>query len=164
MKRLLAVSYGVGLRRALCGVLAVSLLSASITASAETVNKVVKPDVITVLSIGGSGLAQFYLLSTDFPSGTLAIPRKLQGIDWTTTAYLQSFGETVELCLYPPFNSVTPLGCEAIASNSSGTVNTFNDQRFGNGSKVIIRHTILGASERLSYPAGNDSLTFRFSQ
>ena len=163
MKRFLAIPYNMGIRKAMLAVLVVSMLCANSTAYAETITKVVKPDIINVLSNGGSGLAQFNLFSTDFPSGTLAIPRKLQGIDWTTTSYLQSIGEDVELCFYLPFNS-TQVGCERLSPNASGTLDVFNNQRFGNGSKVIIRHTIKGGSDRVSRPAGSDSLTFRFSQ
>ncbi|WP_248749265.1 hypothetical protein [Pseudomonas sp. MWU15-20650] len=164
MKKLLAVLVDRGGRKASVVILAIAACFANNVTRAETVTKVLKPDNIVVLSNGGVGLAQFYLLSTDFQPGTLTHPWKLQGIDWNTTSYLQSVGERVQLCFYPPFNSVTPVGCDDIQPNSSGTVSTFNDERFGNGTKVIIRHTITGSREPVSRPAGNDTLIFRFNK
>ncbi|MNF93099.1 hypothetical protein D3C84_757630 [compost metagenome] len=109
----------------------------------------------------GTGLAQFPLLSTDFPSGTRSLTKTLQGIDWSTTSYPNNTGETVELCYYRPYSS-NPVSCTGILPNSSGTLTNYNGQSFGNGAKVIIRHRVQGGQQP-GYPAANDTVTFRYS-
>lgn len=129
-------------------------------ATDATITKTVKPDNIIVVN-NGTGLAQFGLLSTDFPSGTGNMTKTLQGIDWNTTYYPNNTGETVELCYYRPYNS-NPVSCTDILPNSSGTLTTYNSQTFGNGAKVIIRHRVQGGQQP-GYPAGTDTVTFRYS-
>lgn len=127
----------------------------------DFITKTVTPDVIIVVS-NGSGLAQFGLNSGDFPSGTGTKTKTLKGIDWSTTSYPNNNNESVELCYYRPYSSVTPVDCVPISQNSSGTVNNFNYQNFGPGAKVIIRHRVQGGQQP-GYPAGSDSVTFRYS-
>lgn len=164
MKRLLAVSYGVGVRKALLGVLVVVVVPAMGIAYAQerVINKVSKPAVIVVLSDGGFGLAFFQLLNVDFPPGTTTLPKKLLGIEWTTTYYPDAVGESVEFCYFRPYNSVKE-NCRAISPNSSGVVLDFNDLPFGNGAGVTIRHNIEGAGVPVANAAGNDSVTYRYS-
>lgn len=88
-------------------------------------------------------------------------PKTLQGIDWSTTSYPNNTGETVELCYYRPYNS-NPVSCTAILPNSSGTLTTYNGQSFGNGARVIIRHRVQGGQQP-GYPAGSDTVTYRYS-
>lgn len=164
MKRLLAVSYGVGVRRALSGILIfVMLLAMGVTYAQESaINKSSKPAAIVVLSNGGFGLAFFNLLNVDFPSGTATLPKKLMGIEWTTTYYPDAVGESVEFCYFRPYNSVKE-NCRAISPNSSGVVLDFNDLPFGNGAGVTIRHNVEGAGVPVANAAGNDSVTYRYS-
>ena len=103
----------------------------------------------------------FGLISSDFPSGTGNKTKTLQGIDWSTTSYPNNTGETVELCYYRPYNS-NPVSCTAILPNSSGTLTTYNGQSFGNGARVIIRHRVQGGQQP-GYPAGSDTVTYRYS-
>ena len=117
--------------------LALSLILASSYGYAidATITKTDSPDIIIVVN-NGTGLAQFGLISSDFPSGTGNKTKTLQGIDWSTTSYPNNTGETVELCYYRPYNS-NPVSCTAILPNSSGTLTTYNGQSFGNGARVI---------------------------
>lgn len=140
--------------------LALAMASSYSYAIDATITKTVTPNVIIVVT-GGTGLAQFNLLSGDFPSGTLSKPKTLQGIDWNTTLYPNNTGETVELCYYRPYAS-TPVGCTNILPNASGTVTAYNNQTFGPGAKVIIRHQVQGGQQP-GYPAGSDTVTFRYS-
>lgn len=163
MKRLLAVSYGVGVRKALLGVLVVVVPTMGIAYAQERViNKISKPAVIVVLSDGGFGLAFFQLLNVDFPPGTTTLPKKLLGIEWTTTYYPDAIGESIELCYFRPYNRVRE-NCREISKNSSGVMFDFNDLPFGNGAQVVIRHDIKGAGVRIANAAGNDSVTYRYS-
>ena len=122
------------------------LASAPSFAVDAAITKTASPGVIIVTN-GGTGLAQFNILSANFPSGTLSKTKTLLGIDWQTTLYPNNPGETVQLCYYRPYSS-TEVGCTTILRNSSGTVSNFNTQPFGPGAKVIIRH---------------DTVTFRYS-
>lgn len=128
----------------------------------DFIAKTIRPDIINVTSNGGTGLAQFSVISTDFPSGTLGDPKKLQAIEWITTSYPQNLDEIVELCYQRPFNS-NQTDCREIQPNSSGTFTEFNEQTFGNGSRVIIRHKVSAGGAQVGHPAGNDSVTFRYS-
>lgn len=125
------------------------------------ITKTVKPDNIIVVN-GGAGLAQFGLSSTDFPSGTGTKTKSLKKIDYSTTNYPNNTDETVELCYYRPYSSVTPVGCKPISPNSTGTVTDFNSQSFGPGAKVIIRHRVQGGQQP-GYPAGKDTVTIHYS-
>nr|WP_314568862.1 hypothetical protein [uncultured Pseudomonas sp.] len=138
------------------------LCSNGLSAEERTLTKTVKPDVINVLSIGGSGLAQFGVTAADLPEGTIATPKKLKGIDWRTTYYPQNINETIELCYYLPFTGAA-LGCRKITPNSQGTLSDFNGERFGHGSRIIIRHSVEAGGARLGYPATTDSVSIRYS-
>ena len=136
------------------------LASAPSFAVDAAITKTASPGVIIVTN-GGTGLAQFNILSANFPSGTLSKTKTLLGIDWQTTLYPNNPGETVQLCYYRPYSS-TEVGCTTILRNSSGTVSNFNTQPFGPGAKVIIRHLANGGPQP-AYPAGQDTVTFRYS-
>ncbi|MDP9942728.1 hypothetical protein [Ectopseudomonas alcaliphila] len=126
-----------------------------------TISKSVKPDNILVLSNGGSGLAQFGLISSDFPPRTANLTKTLKGIEYTTTSYPSHAGEEVEMCYYRPYNS-TPYGCVDLLPNSSGVVSYFNNVSFGPGAKILIRHVVTSGPNP-GYPAGNDQIVIRFS-
>ncbi|GAA0565070.1 hypothetical protein ACFQH5_01810 [Halomonas salifodinae] len=142
-----------------------ALLSAVISTTAlatdDTITKTASPGSMLVLSNGGVSLSQFGLTSSDFPSGTGTKTKTLTGIDWQTTWYPEAIGETLELCYFRPYSS-TEVGCRPIPPNSSGTINDFNNQRFGNGAKVIIYHRAEDGS-RVLQPAGQDTVTYHYS-
>jgi len=101
------------------------------------------------------------MLSSDFPSGTLNKKKTLREIEWNSTCYPNNTGETVELCYHRPYTTV-PVGCIKINPNSSGRTNAFNNQPFGLGTDVFIRHHIQGG-QFPGAPAGKDSVTFYYS-
>lgn len=80
------------------------LASAPSFAVDAAITKTASPGVIIVTN-GGTGLAQFNILSANFPSGTLSKTKTLLGIDWQTTLYPNNPGETVQLCYYRPYSS-----------------------------------------------------------
>jgi len=125
-----------------------------------TIAKTAAPGVV-VVTTGGVGTAYFNVLSADFPSGALSKTKTLQGVDWTTTSYPNHPLERVELCYYRPYTA-NPVACRPIAPNSSGTEPGFNNQTFGAGSQVTIRHWMNGGPQPAS-PAGRDSVTIRYS-
>lgn len=164
MKRLIAVPCDISVRKALLALCAVAASSISSIAYAEdrTISKTSKPGVIVVLSNGGTGLSFFNLLSTDFPSGTTTLPKKLLGVEWSTTYYPEAIGERVELCYFRPYNSVEA-NCREISKGSSGTQLDFNDLPFGNGAGITIRHHVEAGGVQIANAAGNDTVTYRYS-
>ena len=139
--------------------LVIVLASAPSFAVDAVITKTASPGVIVVTN-GGTGLAQFGLLSAYFPSGTSLKTKTLLGIDWRTTQYPNNPAETVQLCYHRPYSS-TAVGCTVIARNASGTTSVFNSQLFGPGARVIIRHFANGGPQP-AYPAGQDTVTFRY--
>ncbi|TFF13448.1 hypothetical protein EXW72_01055 [Pseudomonas sp. BCA14] len=147
----------------LLGVLTVSA-SEDTFASEWSISKTMTPGSVLVLSNStidpATGFSVFYIISADIPAGTLIDPKQLLEIQWKTTYYPQSTQEDVHLCYSRPYSSQE--NCERIYPNSSGTLSTFNDQAFGNGSRVKIKHSVLGGTPPLNRPAGVDSVTFRY--
>lgn len=84
----------------------------------------------------------------------------LDSIQWSTTGFPQSMGETVELCYGSGGN---PDECEAIAPNSSGTTYRFRGKRFGAGSIAVIRHYSSAGTVRNIQPSGEDWVRFNLS-
>lgn len=143
--------------------LALLSVSASSFATDFTIIKTVNPPIMTVYSIGsGSSLSQFYLSSSDFPSGTLGATKTLYSIDWTTASYpIIGGAETLDLCYYQPYTS-SPAGCITVFPNSSGSTTAFNNYRFGNGSSLIITHRVTGTTQNIYYPSGKESVAFKY--
>jgi len=129
-------------------------------AANESLTKTRRPGSI-VLVKDGTAFAMFGLNSVDIPRGTYNKTRTLRGIDWSTTSYPDNTGETVELCYYRP-DAYNPVDCIAIAPNSSGATNVFNNQPFGVRARVMIRHRVNGGQQP-GLPAGEDSVTFHYS-
>ncbi|WP_419793766.1 hypothetical protein MYA83_19515 [Pseudomonas palleroniana] len=148
---------------ALLGVLAVSV-SEEAFASEWSISKTMAPGSVLVLSNSNIdpavGFSLFNILSADITVGTFADPKQLLEIQWKTTYYPQSIQEDVHLCYSRPYSSQED--CERIYPNSSGTLSKFNDQAFGNGSRVKIKHSVLGGTPPLNHPAGVDLVTFRY--
>ncbi|WP_135310956.1 hypothetical protein [Pseudomonas nabeulensis] len=144
------------------GVMVVSVVLDYGSAYAASISLSKRPSNINVLSEGGVGVATLGIVSSDFPSGKSGGLKKLLGIEWTTTSYPQNLNEQVKLCYYRPYNTAQQT-CDWIQPNSSGTTFTFNDQKFGNGAGVIIYHNVQGGGARIGYPAGSDSVTFRYA-
>lgn len=144
------------------GLLPFIFLLASVPSFAVTaqITKSATPSAV-IVTIAGSGSAYFGLLSADFSSVARSATKTLQGIDWTTTSYPSNSTETVQLCYYRPYIG-TPVDCHQITPNSSGTDNLFNNQQFGVGAEVEIRHLFNGGPAP-AYPAGKDSVTIRYS-
>ncbi|WP_124356216.1 hypothetical protein [Pseudomonas synxantha] len=135
--------------------------SGVVNAEEKMISKTVTPTVINVISIGGTGLAIFSLSPSDFPAGSFGVPKQLLGIDWNTTSYPENIKESVELCYSRPYNTAQRT-CVPIWPGSSGTSTDFNDQPFGQGAGVTIKHHVLGGGARLGYPAGSDTVTVRY--
>lgn len=106
------------------------------------------------------GFSSFTILAADIPAGTFNDPKQLLEIIWNTTYYPQTLGEGVQLCYFRPYSSES--NCRTIYPNSSGIMTDFNDQSFGHGAKVTIRHKVLGGTPPYARPAGVDSVTFRY--
>jgi hypothetical protein len=106
-------------------------------------------------------MSQFTALSGDFPSGTSLLTKTLVGIDYVATSYPNNTGEEVKLCYHKPDNA-NPYGCTKIQPNSSSTINTYNNVDFGPGAKIIIHHELKGGTQP-GRPAGQDTVTFRFT-
>ena len=133
----------------------------AVCAEEKVISKTVTPSVINVISIGGTGLAVFYLSHAYFPAGSFGVPKQLLGIDWSTTSYPENIKESVELCYSQPYNGAQQT-CVPIWPGTSGTLTNFNDQRFGQGARITIKHHVLGGGARVGYPAGSDAVTVRY--
>lgn len=144
-------------------VLAVITKDAAVAAE-HFITKSVAPGPVLVLSnsntVPGVGFATFNVLAVDIPAGTLVNPKQLLEVRWSTTYYPGTLGEDVQLCYYRPFSSQE--NCHTIFPNSSGELMIFNDQSFGHGSKVTIKHKVLGGTRPHARPAGVDSVTFKY--
>jgi hypothetical protein len=157
---------GIGLNRHAYVFLAalMAFANSAVFAAEHSIPKTTAPGAILILSNSdvdpGVGFATFSVLYPDIPEGTLLDPKQLLEIRWNTTYYPQTLSEIVELCYFRPFSSQR--SCERVTPNSSGTSMFFNDQPFGHGSKVEIRHTVLGGVRPYARPAGADSVTFRY--
>lgn len=137
------------------------LISAPSFATNASLTKTATPSVIVVTTGGGVGLATFFTSSADFPGTLLTKTKTLLGIDWQTTLYPNNPNETVQLCYFLPYTG-NPVGCVPITKNSSGTVSNFNNQVFGLGTEVTIRHTVTGGPAP-AIPSSHDTVTFRYS-
>lgn len=127
-------------------------------------SKTMAPGPVLILSNANVspsvGFSRFSILALDIPAEARLVPRQLLGIRWSTTYYPGTLNEMVDLCYYRPFSSERE--CKRISPNSSGELTEFNDQPFGHGSVVEIRHSILGGSPPYARPAGVDSVTYRY--
>ena len=128
------------------------------------VSKTMAPGPVLILSNANVspsvGFSRFSILALDIPAEARLAPRQLLGVRWSTTYYPQTLNERVELCYYRPFSS--DRDCREIRPNSSGELTDFNDQPFGHGSIVDIRHYVLGGSPPYARPAGVDSVTYLY--
>ncbi len=133
-------------------------------AAEAVITKSVAPGPILILSNSNDepsvGFSRFNVSPSDIPSEVSLKQKQLLGIQWSTTYYPQTLNDEVELCYYRPYSS--DRSCEPIQPNSSGVVERFNDQPFGRGSTVEIRHRVLGGMRPYARPAGVDSVTFRY--
>lgn len=141
-----------------------AIASGSVFAEERLLTKTDAPTPVLVLSMSdiypGTGFSTFNVMSTDIPAGTLSLPKKLLGIQWSTTYYPKTIRDDMELCYYRPFSSEKT--CQDIQPSSSGTLEIFNDQAFGHGSKVVINHSVRGGEPPFARPAGVDSVTFKY--
>lgn len=133
-------------------------VSASCFAIDASLTKSAVPRNIILAGIPSS--SRLNPLASDFPSGSLNKTKTLLGLDYQTTSYPGNTGETIKMCYYLPYTS-TAVGCVDIQPNSSGTVNVFNDKKFGDGVQVEIRHNVTGGTFP-GVPAGQDRVTFRY--
>lgn len=133
---------------------------ATLAATTASFTKTAAPRVVLVTT-GGVGSAAFFASSTDFPAGTLSKPKTLLGINWQTTLYPNNPNESVDLCYFRPYAG-TPVACVPINRNSSGTALNFNNEPFGLGVEVMIRHWTNGGPQP-AYPAGRDTVTITYS-
>ncbi|WP_166304993.1 hypothetical protein [Photorhabdus cinerea] len=135
-----------------------------VLAASHTIVKTVNPPILMVFSTGtGSSLSQFSLLSSDFPSGTLNATKKLSSVNWRTSSYPTTTGERAELCYSQPYSSTEVL-CIPVALNSAGSTDVFNNYRFDNGVRVVIRHVVTnGTPSYYHSPAGQEQVSFTYS-
>ncbi len=142
----------------------VIFINEGVQAQERSIPKSEAPGPVLVLSNSdtspGVGFASFSVVSSDFPTGTLADPKQLVEVQWNTTYYPESIMEDVKLCYSRPFSSQED--CRKILPNSSGTLSDFNVQSFGNGSRVRIYHDVYGGTPRYTRPAGVDSVVFKY--
>lgn len=151
---------GIIMKKTLCAIAALgTLMPLSALAVDATITKSVAPNIIVVSNLG-TGLAQFSLLTSDFPSGTGLKTKYLNRIDWRSTSYPGHVGETVELCYFATYSSTST--CIPISINSAGSTTFFNGRPFGPGAKVMLRHTLYGGAQP-AYPAGQDSVVISYS-
>lgn len=145
----------------LAGVI-LATFSLSIQAAEHRITKQAAPSQVLILdSTGeGTGTSRHSLLSMDFPKGTLSKMKTLKAIEWRTTYFPRNTGEDVKLCYMRPY-SIKEVGCVKIAPNASGTVSSFNNERFGNGATVNIRHTVSGG-DKFGRAAGKDVVIFHY--
>lgn len=135
-----------------------------VLAAEHSIAKTVAPGPILVLSNSnthpGVEFASFNVLASDIPSGTLADPKQILEVQWRTTYYPGTIREEVRLCYYRPFSLEE--NCQIIAPSSSGVLMDFNNQYFGNGSKIQIFHKVWGGTPPYARPAGADSVTIKY--
>jgi hypothetical protein len=118
----------------------------SVTKSAAP-RSIYKPDIrgISVVNVPGG----------DYPRGAMMVSR-LKSVDWSTTWYPNSTGETADICLVYGGH----YDCENIQANSTGSTTFKTPYRYS--SLVVIRHkTKAGVIN--SNPAGKDVVRFNFS-
>lgn len=106
------------------------------------------------------GYSRFNVTPFDISGEVSLMPKQLLEIRWSTTYYPQTLNDNVELCYYRPYSAER--SCEPIQPNSSGVVMRFNDQPFGRGSIVDIRHRVLGGTPPYARAAGVDSVRIKY--
>ncbi len=147
-----------------CVVCAVLLMGHPVFAAESTVSKSAAPGPVLILSNANIdpsiGFSRFNISHSDIPRDASLKPKELLEIRWNTTYYPQTLNDSVELCYYRPFSSTR--SCETIFPNSSGVILRFNDQPFGPGSIIDIRHSVLGGSPPYARPAGVDSIILKY--
>lgn len=133
-------------------------------AAEAVITKSMAPGPILILSNSNDepsvGFSRFNVSPSDISGEVNLKQKQLLSIQWSTTYYPQTLSDKVELCYYRPYSSER--SCEPIRPNSSGSIEGFNDQLFGRGSTVEIRHRVLGGMRPYARPAGVDSVTFRY--
>ena len=137
-----------------------ALLSVNSFAADEFISKSAAPTRIVVAK-AGVGLAQFSMMSFDFPSSHRFAPKKLKGVSWRTTYYPDNLNETVQLCYTKPAGSGYD-DCRDISPNSSDSTEYFNKYSFDKYARFTFRHMVKGGKNQ-GAPAGEDSIVVRYS-
>lgn len=115
-----------------------------------------------VVAKAGFGLAQFSVMSADFPERHVFLaPKLLKSISWETTYYPDNLNETVKICYFQAL-SVSPDHCKVINKNSSGSTEEFNSFIFDRHARVMIKHEVKGGKNR-GAPAGMDKIVIKYS-
>ncbi len=135
-------------------------LSANTFAAEGVITKSKVPDRIVVAK-AGVGLAQFSMMTMDFPKNQRYLPKKLESINWTTTSYPDNTGEVVQICYTQPANSGYDR-CYDISQSPSGSTDAFNHYGFDRFARITIKHLVSGGKNQ-GAPAGRDSITVRYS-
>ena len=141
-------------------VITLALLSVNSFAADEFISKSAVPTRIVVAK-DGVGLAQFSMMSFDFPGSHRFAPKKLKGISWRTTYYPDNLNETVQLCYTKPAGSGYD-DCRYISPNSSGDMDDFNKYSFDKYARFTFRHEVKGGKNQ-GAPAGEDSIVVHYS-
>ncbi|MDO5103826.1 MAG: hypothetical protein Q4D91_13195 [Lautropia sp.] len=149
------------MRSYLIGIM-LATMSLSIQAAEYRIKKEAAPSQVLILNSTkqGMGTSRHSLQSINFPKGTLSRMKTLKAIEWKTTYFPRNTGEKVQLCYMRPY-STKEVGCAEIAPNGSGAVYSFNNERFGNGATVNIRHYVSGGDKH-GRAAGKDVVIFHY--
>lgn len=141
--------------------MALVLVSLNSVAANKTLTKSVAPSRIVVAK-DGVGLAQFSVVSRDFPDAQLLLAhKKLSSISWSTTHYPDNSNEEVDICYFQP-GRANHEPCIRIRPNSSGTVTDFNSFNFNKHARIMIKHNVRGG-KNYGAPAGMDTITINYS-
>lgn len=140
---------------------ALVLVSVNSVAAEKFLAKSATPSRIVVAK-AGVGLAQFSVMSQDFPRPHVFLAaKKLKSISWETTYFPDNLNEVVEICYFQAL-STKPDHCEEIQKNSSGATEEFNSFIFDRHVRVIIRHSVKGGKNN-GTPAGVDKIVMHYS-
>jgi hypothetical protein len=137
-----------------------ALLSAHSVAADNFISKSAVPTRIVVAK-AGIGLAQFSMMSFDFPASHRFAPKKLKSISWRTTYYPDNMNEEVQICYTRPGRSGYD-DCRDISPNSSDTTEYVNKYSFDKYARFTFRHNVNGGKNQ-GAPAGQDSIVVRYS-
>jgi hypothetical protein len=143
--------------------IAVALVFVSVNgfATERFLAKSVTPTRI-VLAKDGVGLAQFSVMSRDFPERHVFLaPKSLKSISWESTYYPDNLNETEKICYFQAL-SIRPDHCKVIQKNSSGSTEEFNSFIFDRHASVMIKHEVKGGKDR-GAPAGMDKIVIHYS-
>lgn len=118
------------------------LFASQAFAASGTITKNAKPGNIYGTADAVS-YANFSILSSDFPSGTLNLTKTITSVQYTWYHYQNGTTVKVELCYDRPYQA-THQYCTDVSGAQTGSSTAFNSLQFGAGSTFYLKHTIGG--------------------